>query len=175
MPIICFNRLFYLSITMIDTQGFRANVGIVLANTQGQLFWAKRLHDSAWQFPQGGIDAHETPEDALYRELYEEVGLSPHHVKVLGQTKDWLRYRLPERYLREQTPMCYGQKQRWFLLYLDEKYTADIDFTKATPEFDNWRWVSYWYPIGQIVPFKRRVYQQALLELMPFLHHLPSA
>lgn len=152
---------------MIDADGFRANVGIILANTQGQVLWAKRVGHDSWQFPQGGIHPDETPLQAMYRELYEEVGLSPHHVRVLAVTQDWLRYRLPRRYVRtDQTPMCIGQKQKWFLLYLDEKNTDHIRFDVAKPEFDHWQWVSYWYPLHHVVAFKRHVYQRALTELL---------
>lgn len=155
-----------LRLVMIDSDGFRANVGIILANTEGQVLWTKRVGQDSWQFPQGGIDKGETPLDAMYRELYEEVGLCPHHVEMLGVTHDWLRYRLPRRYVRlGQEPLCIGQKQKWFLLRLDEKNTDFIRFDTATPEFDEWIWVSYWYPLRQIVPFKRGVYQKALLEL----------
>lgn len=151
---------------MIDSEGFRANVGIILANTQGQVLWAKRVGHDAWQFPQGGIDYGETPIDAMYRELWEEVGLSPCHVTLLSQTQNWLRYRLPKRYVRQgQQPLCIGQKQKWFLLQLDECNTGHICFDKCKPEFDHWEWVSYWYPLNQVVPFKRNVYRRALLEL----------
>ena len=157
---------------MIDADGFRANVGIILANTQGQVLLAKRIEGDSWQFPQGGIHYGETPMDAMYRELYEELGLLPHHVRVLGVTKDWLRYRLPKRFIRfEQEPLCVGQKQRWFLLKLDEKDTKYIRFDTSVPEFDQWQWVSYWYPLGQVVAFKKGVYQKALFEL---LDKLPS-
>ncbi|WFF38182.1 RNA pyrophosphohydrolase [Moraxella nasibovis] len=152
---------------MIDSDGFRANVGIILANTQGQVLWAKRIGHDSWQFPQGGIDHGETPLDAMYRELYEEVGLLPHHVELLAVTKDWLRYRLPKRYIRtNQEPLCIGQKQKWFLLRLDEDNTKHIRFDASKPEFDEWQWVSYWYPLNQVVAFKRGVYQRALQELI---------
>ncbi|OOR91319.1 RNA pyrophosphohydrolase [Moraxella caviae] len=152
---------------MIDSDGFRANVGIILANTQGQVLWAKRIGHDSWQFPQGGIDYGETPVDAMYRELYEEVGLLPHQVEVLAVTRDWLRYRLPKRYVRTgQEPLCIGQKQKWFLLRLDEQNAQQIRFDIAKPEFDEWQWVSYWYPLNQVVPFKRGVYQRALQELV---------
>lgn len=155
---------------MIDADGFRANVGIILVNTQGQVLLAKRIGSDSWQFPQGGIDVGETPIDAMYRELYEEVGLYPHHVEVLASTHEWLRYRLPRRYVRyEENPVCIGQKQKWFLLRLDEKNTEHIRFDTSKPEFEEWEWVSYWYPVQGIVPFKRGVYQRALLELMPSL------
>lgn len=152
---------------MIDSDGFRANVGIILANTQGQVLWAKRIGHDSWQFPQGGIDYGETPLDAMYRELHEEVGLYPQHVELLAVTKDWLRYRLPKRYIRtNQEPLCIGQKQKWFLLRLDENNTQHIRFDTSKPEFDEWQWVSYWYPLNQVVAFKRGVYQKALQELI---------
>ena len=152
---------------MIDSDGFRANVGIILANTQGKVIWAKSIWHDSWQFPQGGIDYGETPLDAMYRELYEEVGLYPQHVELLAVTKDWLRYRLPKRYVRtNQEPLCIGQKQKWFLLRLDENNAQNIRFDISKPEFDEWQWVSYWYPLNQVVAFKRGVYQKALQELI---------
>ena len=152
---------------MIDADGFRANVGIILANTQGQVLWARRIGHDSWQFPQGGIHHGETPLDAMYRELYEEVGLSPHHVDVLASTRDWLRYRLPRRFVRSgQEPVCIGQKQKWFLLRLDEQNTKHIRFDTGQPEFDDWAWVSYWYPVRHVVDFKKGVYQRALQELI---------
>lgn len=154
---------------MIDADGFRANVGIILANTQGQVLWARRVGQASWQFPQGGIDRHETPLDAMYRELYEEMGLQPHHVSVLAVTQNWLRYRLPRHLMRVGQPLCVGQKQKWFLLSLDERHTHHIRFDVGVPEFDLWQWVSYWYPVRYVVPFKQAVYQQALFELQPYL------
>lgn len=152
---------------MIDADGFRANVGIILANAQGQVLWAKRIGHDSWQFPQGGIDFGETPVQAMYRELYEEVGLLPEHVEILGVTQQWLRYHLPKRFIRsEQNPLCIGQKQKWFLLRLDEHNTRYIRLDTAKPEFEEWAWVSYWYPLRYIVSFKRGVYQQALQELI---------
>ena len=152
---------------MIDSDGFRPNVGIMLANDQGQLLWARRVggHD-AWQFPQGGISAGESPEQALYRELHEEVGLAHDAVEVLGTTKGWLRYRLPRRFIREgQKPLCIGQKQKWFLLRLLESDAAVQLDLNDKPEFDHWQWVSYWYPLNQVISFKREVYRRAMKEL----------
>jgi len=156
---------------MIDSEGFRANVGIIISNQQGQLLWAKRQGQNAWQFPQGGVDKGESSEQTMYRELYEEVGLKTEHVKILKHTQEWLRYRLPTKYLRKGTsPLCIGQKQKWFLLQLmgDEKL---IRFDRGSrPEFDNWRWVSYWYPVRNVIDFKREVYRQALSELFSSLN-----
>lgn len=153
---------------MIDSEGFRPNVGILLTNPSGQLLWARRVGgQDAWQFPQGGIKEHEDPEAALYRELQEEVGLYSNQVRVLGVTRGWLRYRLPSRYVRQQQPVCVGQKQKWFLLeFLGDDNLVDVA-CGPTPEFDGWRWVSYWYAINNVVAFKRDVYRKALKELSP--------
>lgn len=153
---------------MIDSDGFRPNVGIMLANSRGQLLWARRVGGrDAWQFPQGGIKQGESPDEALYRELREEVGLEPEAVEVLATTRGWLRYRLPERYIRkEQKPLCIGQKQKWFLLkLLEEDSAVRLDLNDA-PEFDHWQWVSYWYPLNQVISFKREVYRRAMKELV---------
>ncbi|MEJ2443385.1 MAG: RNA pyrophosphohydrolase [Exilibacterium sp.] len=154
---------------MIDADGFRPNVGIMLANEEGQLLWARRIGgQDAWQFPQGGIQAKEEPEAALYRELHEEVGLTQDDVEVMACTRGWLRYRLPRRLVRQNSsPTCIGQKQKWFLLRLltDDSYICLDQCGKA--EFDCWRWVSYWYPLGKVVAFKRDVYRRAMKELAP--------
>ena len=159
---------------MVDADGFRPNVGIVVASGQGtgQVLWARRVggHD-AWQFPQGGINEGESPEEALFRELYEEVGLGPDDVSIVGRTKGWLRYRLPRRLRRyNSTPGFVGQKQKWFLLELHAPDSAVRMDWAGKPEFDHWAWVSFWYPLTQVVDFKREVYRHALAELAP---HLP--
>jgi putative (di)nucleoside polyphosphate hydrolase len=139
----------------------------MLANGQGQLLWARRVGGrDAWQFPQGGINKGESPKQALYRELEEEVGLNRKSVEIIGTTRGWLRYRLPRRYIRNgQKPVCIGQKQKWFLLrMLDDDAAVQLD-TNHTPDFDRWQWVSYWYPLNQVVSFKRDVYRRAMKEL----------
>lgn len=151
---------------MIDAQGFRANVGIILSNAHGQVFWAKRIGQQSWQFPQGGINRGEAAEDALFRELQEEVGLRPEHVRVIGSTRRWLHYRLPKRYIRRNhKPLCIGQKQKWFMLKLVASESCVCFDACDKPEFDGYRWVDYWYPIDEVVFFKRRVYRMALDEL----------
>jgi putative (di)nucleoside polyphosphate hydrolase len=153
---------------VIDAEGFRANVGIVICNELGQVFWARRYGQHSWQFPQGGIDENETAEQTMYRELYEEVGLQPEDVKILAVTKNWLRYKLPKRLVRQgSNPVCIGQKQKWFLLQLTCK-EEDVDLLHSThPEFDNWRWVSFWYPVRNVVSFKRDVYRRVMKEFAP--------
>ncbi len=155
---------------MIDSDGFRPNVGIILANSLGQVLWARRIGQDAWQFPQGGINEHETPEEAMFRELREEVGLSPEDVEIVAVTRGWLRYRLPKRMIRRHTqPVCVGQKQKWYLLRMLSADSAVSINNCDSPEFDGWRWVSYWYPLGQVVSFKREVYRKAMKELSPKL------
>ena len=145
-------------------------MGIILSNRDGRLLWARRIGQNAWQFPQGGIRSDETPEEALYRELAEEIGLAPRDVAVLAQTRGWLRYRLPDRYIRRNArPLCIGQKQVWFLLRLvgDE---GDVCLNSCDhPEFDCWRWVNYWHPLAEVVAFKRKVYRKALHEFAPLV------
>lgn len=153
---------------MIDDDGYRPNVGIVICNRQGQVLWARRYGQHSWQFPQGGINPGESPEQAMYRELYEEVGLQRKDVRLLASTRNWLRYKLPKRLVRWDTkPVCIGQKQRWFLLQL-QCNDADINVRRSkSPEFDGWRWVSYWYPVRQVVSFKREVYRRVMKEFAP--------
>ncbi len=153
---------------MIDPDGYRPNVGIVLMHQDGRLFWARRVHRDGWQFPQGGMNSDETPLEAMYRELREETGLLPEHVDVLGSTPGWLRYRLPKRCIRDSSrPVCIGQKQVWFLLRLvGEEHAVRLDATDK-PEFDAWRWVDFWYPMENVVVFKREVYTRALHHLAP--------
>ncbi|MCW8903888.1 RNA pyrophosphohydrolase [Sedimenticola sp.] len=155
---------------MIDSEGYRPNVGIILCNNQRQLFWGRRIGQDAWQFPQGGINKGETPEQAMFRELEEEVGLRQHQVEIIGVTSGWLRYRLPKRFLRHHCkPLCIGQKQLWYLLrVLCEETDFCLDHAPK-PEFDSWRWVKYWHPLREVVYFKRKVYVQALEELAPLL------
>jgi putative (di)nucleoside polyphosphate hydrolase len=151
---------------LIDRDGFRANVGIVLMSEDGRLFLARRTGGRGWQFPQGGMCRGESAEDALHRELNEEIGLRAEDVQIVGRTRHWLRYRLPPRYLRRNVlPLCLGQKQHWFLLrLLHPDPTIRFD-TTAEPEFDRWRWVDYWQPIREVIYFKRAVYTRALHEL----------
>jgi putative (di)nucleoside polyphosphate hydrolase len=151
---------------VIDAQGFRANVGIVLIRDGGDVFLGGRSDGRGWQFPQGGVRQQESAEEALYRELREEVGLEPGDVEMLASTRSWLRYRLPRRYVRRRSrPVCIGQKQRWFLLRMlggEERLRFDLT---PQPEFDSWRWVDYWSPVREVIYFKRNVYARALDEL----------
>jgi putative (di)nucleoside polyphosphate hydrolase len=155
---------------MLDREGYRPNVGIILCNQRNEVFWGKRVREHAWQFPQGGIKHGETPEQAMFRELHEEVGLHPQHVRILGRTRGWLRYEVPAQWLRREWRGHYrGQKQIWFLLRLVGR-DCDVHLRASErPEFDAWRWNEYWVPLDSVIEFKRDVYQQALSELARFL------
>ncbi|WP_342130014.1 RNA pyrophosphohydrolase [Hydrogenophaga sp. OTU3427] len=155
---------------MLDREGFRPNVGIILLNQRNQVFWGKRIRTHSWQFPQGGIDRGETPEQAMYRELHEEVGLMPEHVAIVARTRDWLRYEVPDRYIRRDARGHYkGQKQIWYLLRLvGHDWNLNLRATNH-PEFDAWRWNDYWVPLDVVVEFKRGVYEMALTELARYL------
>jgi putative (di)nucleoside polyphosphate hydrolase len=153
---------------VIDTQGFRANVGIILMRGDGEVFLGRRTGGKGWQFPQGGMRQGEHLEDSVYRELHEETGLHSQDVELIGSTHDWLRYRLPSRYVRRNRhPVCIGQKQRWFLLRLKSETTPFALDATSEPEFDQWRWANYWEPVREVIYFKRPVYVRALQELAP--------
>jgi putative (di)nucleoside polyphosphate hydrolase len=150
---------------MLDKNCYRLNVGIVLANKNGQLFWGKRTKSKGWQFPQGGVHPYETLEETMYRELEEEVGLAKKDVEVLAVTRRWLHYKLPIHMQRKaQSPTCIGQKQKWFLLLLtggEDKIRLDAS---EKPEFNNWHWIEYWDPLKHVVYFKRDIYRKVLIE-----------
>lgn len=150
----------------IDPEGFRANVGIVLIRDDRQVFLGGRTGGRGWQFPQGGVRRDELPEEALFRELKEEIGLEPADVEIVASTRSWLRYRLPRQYVRRHSsPLCIGQKQRWFMLrFVGQESRLHFDST-AEPEFERGRWVDYWTPVREVIYFKRAVYARALDEL----------
>jgi putative (di)nucleoside polyphosphate hydrolase len=158
----------------LDKDGYRKNVGIIVCNGHNQVLWARRSQHDGWQFPQGGIEPRESPKDAAFRELYEEIGLQSQDVKLLGNTDNWLRYDVPystkpkaRHYLRPRP--FRGQKQRWFLFQLISKESrVRLDISNK-PEFDHWQWVDYWRPLEQIVEFKKHVYKEALTQLEPLL------
>ena len=156
---------------MIDLEGYRPNVGMVIFNRKGQVLWTRRVRQNSWQFPQGGVNEDESEEEALFRELYEEIGLSRKDAYIVQTSRHCYRYQVPKRMLHEQRDRDYrGQKQRWFLLGLvDDSAAGDlIKFTNSIhPEFDDWRWVSYWYPLRHAIAFKRDVYRKILTEFAP--------
>jgi putative (di)nucleoside polyphosphate hydrolase len=159
---------------MIDRDGYRPNVAIILCNAKNEVFWGKRIREHSWQFPQGGINHGEAPEDAMYRELEEETGLKREHVKILGRTKNWLHYNVPSHWVKREWRGTYkGQKQIWYLLRLTGR-DNDIHLRASEhPEFDAWRWHDYWVPLDTVIEFKRDVYRKALHQLAQYLERPP--
>ncbi len=160
---------------MLDRDGYRPNVAIVIVNAKNQVFWGKRVREHSWQFPQGGINPGETPETAMYRELHEEVGLKPKHIRILGRTRDWLRYEVPQHWVKREWRGSYrGQKQIWYLLRLVGRDTDVSLRASERPEFDAWRWHDYWVPLDTVIEFKRESYRRALVELERFIDARPQ-
>jgi putative (di)nucleoside polyphosphate hydrolase len=151
---------------MIDREGYRANVGIVITNDKRQILLAKRHQKDGWQLPQGGIDKGENELEALYRELEEEVGLTSADVEVVAKTPKWLRYDLPDK---NKSKFCIGQKQVWFLLKLTSSESNIKLDGHIKIEFEDWKWVDYWHPIEAIIDFKKPIYEDMLKALAPVL------
>ena len=159
------------STNRLDQDGYRPNVAIVVYNQHGQVLWARRSRRDGWQFPQGGVEHNETAEQAAFRELYEEVGLEPDHVRLVGRTQAWLKYDVPSvsRRVNSRRNPFKGQKQLWFLFQM-LGHDSDVCLDRVSrPEFDSWRWVDYWDPVDHIVEFKRHVYLSALTELQSYI------
>ncbi len=155
---------------MLDRAGYRPNVCIVLINSKQNVLMCRRANEKAWQFPQGGILYQERPIDAMYRELFEEIGLLPQHVKVLGRTQEWLRYDVPKELIRPYHRGIYkGQKQIWYLLSLADENAKINLYTSNKPEFDATDWCDYWQASEIVVDFKRDVYALAMYELYKFI------
>lgn len=154
---------------MIDKDGYRLNVGIVLLNNEGLLFWGRRKGESSWQFPQGGLYEDEDTDSAMFRELNEELGLLSKHVEIIGRTQDWLYYDVPTSYNRSHNKSYRGQKQIWYLLkFVGKDHNINVKYHKEQ-EFDAWRWINYWEPIELVIDFKQDVYHKALHELAKFI------
>lgn len=156
---------------MLDNQGYRIGVGIVLLNAHNQVFLGKRQGLDAWQFPQGGVLNHETPQQAMYRELEEETGLPADSVKIVHSSKSWLKYQFPEYLMRKfNNNKCIGQKQKWFLLSLINDDAKINLLATNNPEFESWSWVEWSEPLRRIVEFKYKVYEKFMNEFHAFIN-----
>ena len=147
-------------------KGYRLNVGLIIANKQGKVLLCKRKGMNSWQFPQGGIDLNESPLKAAKRELFEEVGIQAKDVKLIKSLDEWLKYDVPIKSRRKNilNKKFKGQKQKWFLFKVQNEVQVSFE-NDPDNEFEDFKWVSYWYPLNVIVSFKEKVYFKALNKL----------
>ena len=146
---------------MIDEDGFRPNVGIIVHNDAGRVLWARRIGQDAWQFPQGGVDPGEEPLEALRREVREEVGLRKRHFEVI-ESRGGYRYLFPNGHVRWK--VYRGQEQTYFRCrFLGED--SDIRLETDHPEFMAYRWIRpECFELKWLPKFKRGVYRQVLAD-----------
>lgn len=152
---------------MTESLPYRPNVGIMLANQNGLIFVGQRLDSidsAAWQMPQGGIDSGETEEEAAFRELAEETGVSEEHVTLIARAKEEYIYDLPEELMGKLWKGKWrGQRQMWFLMrFIGED--SDVNIATEHAEFAAWKWVKPEELPGLIVPFKKRIYEGLIRE-----------
>ena len=153
-------------------KNYRKGVGMVIVNQEDQFFLGKRIGADAWQFPQGGIDEGETPEVALYRELFEETGLERDKVEIIDISKKWLVYHIPHVFQRSNKKYD-GAMQKWFLLRFIGKDIGDINLNATEhAEFDAWKWGDKKTAIKSVIKFKRKVYESILDQFSETLERL---
>ena len=144
--------------------GYRLNVAMIVLNKDNKVLFCKRRSTENWQFPQGGVDENENIESAMFRELNEEVGLEKDNVEIKAVSQNLIYYDIPKN-IRSRVlgGKFRGQAQKYFLLKL---ISGDVDLNiENTPEFDKHSWVPFWYPLNQVVDFKKEAYRSALIEL----------
>lgn len=153
---------------------YRPCVGIMLLNPRREIFVGRRIdrETAAWQMPQGGIDTGETPRQAAYRELREEVGTD--NAEFIAESRKWYSYDLPEYLVGKLWGGRYrGQCQKWFLLQFSG-VDRDINIDTSHAEFSDWRWVSPGELTTLIVPLKRSVYVAVMAEFRDYLKLRPG-
>ena len=154
-------------------KNYRKGVGIIIVNAKGQFFLGKRIGAEAWQFPQGGIDEGENPEESLYRELHEETGLIKDKVTIITVSKKWLVYHIPHVYQRSNKKYD-GAMQKWFLLRLTGT-NEDINLNAVNQaEFDAWKWADKKTAINSVIRFKKGVYASIFSEFADVLKGLKN-
>ena len=155
---------------------YRPNAGLMLLNDVGKVFVGRRIDTDgeAWQMPQGGIDKGEEAEAAALRELKEETGIGAGLVDILSVSSNWIKYDFPRELAaklwvrRSGEPRFRGQKQMWYLMRFKGQ-ASDVNIATPHPEFSEWKWTTPAELPSQIVPFKRKIYEQVLAEFSPFL------
>ena len=151
-------------------EGYRRNMAMIVINNDNKVLICRRRNTQTWQFPQGGIDSNENIQEAMYRELHEEVGLSKEDVNIIGESKKTITYDIPIT-LRSKVlgGKFKGQDQKWFLLKtIKDDLKINLN-NEMIPEFEEFEWVSYWRSLDRIIDFKKEAYRQALTELRFFV------
>ena len=150
---------------------YRSGVGIMLINQKKEIFVGKRIdnHSDSWQMPQGGLDAGESEDEAMFRELKEETGIDDFSVKVLHKSQGYLYYNLPYKLQKKFWGGKYlGQKQRWYLAeFIGDESSISVQTEK--PEFSDWKWIAPDNIVDAIVAFKRGLYEEVIGEFAKFL------
>ena len=146
----------------------------MLINRNGKVFMARRNRsnrdistDKCWQMPQGGIDADETPKDAVYREMMEEIGTN--NVTLLAESQNWYNYDFPAEVLQKNNMPFKGQTQKWFLfLFLGKD--DEFDFTTSEEqEFNAFAWTDPDKITEKVIDFKAAVYRKVAAEFRPLI------
>ncbi len=150
-------------------EAYRPGVGAMLINKNNKVLICERIDSKkdAWQMPQGGIDEGETPEQAVLRELQEEVGTN--NAEIIGRTSDWIYYDFPPHIVEKFGNQYRGQRQIWFALrFLGTDSELDLN-TYETPEFKSWKWVDIENICDSVIHFKRECYNRIIEEFSPLL------
>lgn len=141
---------------------YRPNVAVIVLSheypNKKDIFIAERSDlTNIWQFPQGGIDEGESAEEALFRELEEEIGTRD--VEIIAEFPEWISYDFPSHIAAKMKPFA-GQTQRYYLVRLNEK--ANININTEIPEFSDYKFVDFSELSKYTAHFKRHVYEKVL-------------
>ena len=138
---------------------------MMILNDKNEILVGRRLDypSGFWQMPQGGIDDNENPEEAVWREMMEEVGTN--NAELIKMSSQWINYNIPQDTL-DRLPWgkrYVGQTQKWFVFRFTGQ-ESDINVGTENPEFSEWKWAKFNSLVDNIVPFKRDVYKKILEE-----------
>ena len=158
---------------MQPVSNYRPGVGIVLVNQHGKVFAGHRRdgRQPPWQLPQGGLDQGEGPEEAVFRELAEELGTRKG--LIVHTLSEWLSYDYPSELASKRARKFRGQQHKWFLVRFTG-HDHDIDLCTDHPEFSQWRWMHLHEVVEEVAPFKRDVYRQVMTHFGPIIHRLST-
>ena len=149
---------------------YRKCVGMMIFNQNKEILVGRRIdHPSGfWQMPQGGIDDDEKPEEAVWREMMEEIGTN--NAKLIKESNQWIQYNIPSDTLKTLPwgKEYIGQTQKWFAFEFIGK-DSEINVGTENPEFSEWKWTKIDTIVENIVPFKRDVYSKILKEFNSLL------